>query len=47
MKYIIDISDEITKGGFQVRPEETLLKDIDCENCGAGYVIETGQVMES
>ena len=35
------------KRWISVRPEETLLKDIVCENCGAGYVIETGEVMES
>lgn len=26
-----------------VRPEGTLLKDIECEYCGQGFVIETGQ----
>ena len=26
-----------------VRPEDTLLKDIECPECGSGYVIETGQ----
>ena len=35
------------KRWISVRPEGTLLKDIVCENCGAGYVIETGEVMES
>jgi hypothetical protein len=34
------------KRWISVRPEGTLLKDIECENCGAGYVIETGQVIE-
>lgn len=29
------------------RPEETLLKDIECEHCGAGFVIETGQSVDS
>ena len=29
-----------------VRPEKTFLKKIECENCGAGYVIETGQILE-
>lgn len=31
---------------ISVRPEGTLLKNIECENCGAGYVIETGQVLD-
>ena len=26
-----------------VRPVQVWLKDMECENCGAGYVIETGQ----
>lgn len=34
------------KRWISVRPEGMLLKDIDCENCGAGYVIETGQVLD-
>lgn len=29
-----------------VRPEKTLLKNIECKTCGAGYVIETGQILE-
>ena len=29
-----------------VRPNETLLKDISCPNCGKGGVIETGEIME-
>ena len=29
-----------------VRPEGTLLKYLECENCGAGYVIETGQILD-
>ncbi len=28
-----------------VRPEKTLLKDLECSSCGHGYVIETGQVI--
>jgi len=28
-----------------VRPESVLLKDLECENCGQGYVIETGEVI--
>ena len=26
-----------------VRPTGTLLKDLECKKCGAGYVIETGE----
>lgn len=29
-----------------VRPLNTWLKEIECLNCGAGYVIETGQIIE-
>ena len=30
-----------------VRPEKTLLKDLECSKCGKqGYVIETGEVIE-
>lgn len=29
-----------------VRPSMTKLKEIQCPNCGAGYVIETGQELE-
>ena len=28
---------------ISVRPECTLLKDLECPNCGQGYVIETGE----
>ena len=31
---------------ISVRPEKTLLKDIECENCGKGYVVETGQALD-
>ena len=34
------------KRWVSVRPEGTLLKDIVCENCGAGYVIETGEIID-
>ena len=34
------------KRWISVRPEKTLLKDLECENCGQGYVIETGQILE-
>ncbi len=29
-----------------VRPIETQLKELECPNCGKGYVIETGEVIE-
>ena len=29
-----------------VWPEKTLLKELECENCGPGFVIKTGQDME-
>lgn len=28
---------------ISVRPETTRLKYLECEHCGAGYVIETGE----
>ena len=28
---------------ISVRPKGTLLKNIECPNCGKGYVIKTGQ----
>lgn len=28
------------------RPKGTRLKDIECENCGAGYIIETGEIID-
>lgn len=31
------------KRWISVRPQETLLKHIECPNCGAGAIIETGQ----
>ena len=34
------------KRWVSVRPEGTLLKHLECENCGAGYVIETGQILD-
>lgn len=34
------------KRWVSVRPEITLLKQIECEKCGAGYVIETGQILD-
>lgn len=29
-----------------VYPEKTWLKDLECENCGPGFVIKTGQDLE-
>ena len=29
-----------------VRPEITKLIDLECSNCGSGYVIETGEEVE-
>lgn len=26
-----------------IRPEQTRLKDLECSECGQGYVIETGE----
>lgn len=34
------------KRWISVRPEGTLLKYLECENCGVGYVIETGQILD-
>lgn len=34
------------KRWISVRPEGTLLKEIDCPNCGRGYVIKTGEALE-
>ena len=29
-----------------VRPEIVLLKDLECENCGKGFIIETGEILD-
>lgn len=29
-----------------VRPADTLLKQLECPDCGAGFVIETGEEVE-
>lgn len=34
------------KRWLAVRPETVWLKDLECPNCGPGWVIETGQVLE-
>ena len=31
---------------LSVRPVETLLKELECQKCGKGFVIETGEIME-
>ena len=31
---------------ISARPIETQLKNIECPNCGRGFVIETGQLMK-
>ena len=55
MSNIIDINDNIPhrvtevicvkccKRWIAVRPITTKLKDLECSNCGKGYVIETGE----
>ena len=35
------------KRWISVRQVGTLLKDIDCPNCGKGYVIKTGQDLDA
>ena len=34
------------KRWISVRPEKTLLKELECPKCGRGFVIETGEEME-
>jgi len=34
------------KRWIAVRPITVLLKELECPNCGEGYVIETGETME-
>lgn len=29
-----------------VYPSTTLLKDLECENCGKGFIIKTGQTLD-
>lgn len=29
-----------------VYPQATLLKDLECENCGKGFIIKTGQTLD-
>lgn len=35
------------KRWMSVRPQKTRLKKLKCENCGRGYVIETGQRLDT
>lgn len=35
------------KRWIAVRPTDTLLKELECPNCGAGYVIETGEIINN
>lgn len=34
------------KRWIAVRPIGTPLKQLECENCGSGFVIETGELLE-
>jgi hypothetical protein len=34
------------KRWLAVRPQKTKLVDLECSNCGPGYVIETGEEMD-
>jgi len=34
------------KRWIAVRPKEIKLKELFCPNCSAGYVIETGEIMD-
>jgi len=34
------------KRWIAVRPTETPLKELECDNCGKCFVIETGETME-
>lgn len=55
MYKLIDINDNVPhkvtevicikcyKRWIAVRPVNTKLKDLECPNCGKGYVIETGE----
>ena len=33
------------KRWISVHPERTLLKELECPNCGQGFVIKTGQLL--
>ena len=34
------------KRWIAVRPEITMLKELECPNCGGSYVIETGEELD-
>ena len=34
------------KRWIAVRSETTMLKELECSNCGRGYVIETGEELD-
>lgn len=34
------------KRWIALRPEETKLIDLECKNCGSGYVIESGEEID-
>lgn len=58
MSKIIDIEENIPhkvsevicvkcgKRWVAVRPAATKLRELECPHCGAGYVIETGEIIE-
>lgn len=35
------------KRWISVRPVKTLLKQLECPNCGSGFVIETGEELDN
>lgn len=34
------------KRWIAIRPEKTLLKDLECPDCGQGFAVETGEDLE-
>ena len=32
---------------ISARPQNTLLKNLECKKCGSGYMIETGQNLQN
>ena len=34
------------KRWIAVRPVKTKLADLECSNCGKGYIIETGEIID-
>ena len=57
IKKIVDIEEYMTHSVSEVicikcynrymcvRPEKVLLKELECEKCGTGYIIETGEFL--